>query len=102
MEDTDTISNFNEVIGLWGTVTAFSRDTGIPENLSKSYKARNSLPAHWWKRVVAAAEARGFVQITFEKLAEIAALKGQGSHSSCSSQASPAAGVNAFTENVQG
>lgn len=63
------------IINLWPTLSAFSDEIGVPYEAGKGMKRRGSIPAGYWTRVVHAAAARGFIEVTYQRLAEISAIR---------------------------
>jgi hypothetical protein len=63
---------FADLIELWPSIGAFAADVGVPYETANSWKKRNSIPAKNWPGVIAAAQKRGFEEITAERLIELA------------------------------
>ncbi|WP_117395638.1 hypothetical protein [Maritalea myrionectae] len=61
------------LIDNWPSLSEFAADIGIKYGTAKAMRRRGAIPANRWAAVVSAAEERGYEQVTFEKLAEIAA-----------------------------
>lgn len=69
------METFTQVIDAFGGTTEFAAALGIPESHARTMKARASIPAERWERVVEAAQSKGRSDITYEILAKIAARK---------------------------
>ncbi len=67
------MNSFSSVIDAFGGPAKFGDAIGIPDSHARTMKARDSIPADRWSKVVAAAEERGVEGVTLEKLAELAA-----------------------------
>lgn len=67
------MDSFSSVIDAFGGAAKFGEAIGIPDSHARTMKARDSIPADRWSKVVAAACDRGVSGVTFEKLAELAA-----------------------------
>ena len=63
---------FADVIACWETAAALAADLGENEGTVRQWKNRNSIPAAYWPKVIAAALKRDFDGITAELLAAIA------------------------------
>jgi hypothetical protein len=70
------MDSFASVIDAFGGPAKFGEAIGIPDSHARAMKARNSIPASRWPRVVAAAGKCGLRAVTFEKLAKLAARAG--------------------------
>lgn len=69
------MDSFAKVIERWETASELARDIGQKEVTVRAWKARG-IPGPNWLAVVEAAKARGFSDITYERLAKIAAAPG--------------------------
>lgn len=69
------MESFAQVIDEFGGAAAFADAVGIPESHARTMKARSSIPAERWERVIAAAKNLGKENISYELLAKIAARK---------------------------
>lgn len=67
------METFPQVIDAFGGAPGFAAAIGIPESHARTMKARASIPADRWSRVIEAATERNLDGITFELLARIAA-----------------------------
>jgi hypothetical protein len=67
------MQTYADVIGLWDSAEQFGADLDILGVTARAWRNRNSIPPERWKDVVAAAQRRGFAQVTTDLLAEIAA-----------------------------
>lgn len=58
--------HFEPVIRRWPTVVAFAMEVGCPERSAREWLRNDSIPAGWFKSVIAAAERRGgdFLEVT--------------------------------------
>lgn len=74
----------NDIIALWPTMADFARDVGEARACVKGWRIRNSIPARYHLKVVAAANRCGVSlkgrPITPELLAEIAASRRDTDH----------------------
>ena len=68
-------SFFVPVIRRWSKVVDFAADVGAPERSVREWLRNDSIPATWFAAVVRAAIARGFIDITADRLAELAERK---------------------------
>ena len=64
----------SDLINLWPTVVSFAADIGVSYEAAKGMRRRGSVPSGYWRAMVRSAEARGIHGITYEVLANIAAL----------------------------
>jgi len=71
------IATFSDIIALWPTAEAFAADVSVSGVLARQWRRRNNIPSAHWVRVVEAARARGFADVTLELLAGIAAQGGR-------------------------
>ena len=67
------METFREVIDLWATPAEMASDIGEKPGTVRQWRFRDKIPAEKWLPVAAAAQKKGFPQITFEALDEIAA-----------------------------
>ena len=58
-----------------GGVTAVAEMLGSPLGTVSAWKSRDSIPAEYWSRLIAAAKARGVDGVSYEALAQIAARR---------------------------
>jgi hypothetical protein len=65
------MQSFDDVIGKWPSDAQFARDVGLKPNHVQTMKARDSIPAEYWLDIVAAAEQRGYRDITLELFSRI-------------------------------
>ena len=73
------MDSFAAIIALWGPKpSAYAKAIGVPPLQARAWKARNSIPEGYWRKTVAAAEARAaagdeaFASVTYELLARLA------------------------------
>jgi hypothetical protein len=64
---------YTEIIDRWPSLTAYAGDLGIRYGTAQVMRYRGSIPAKYWKRVVAAAARRGIEGVTLDLLASIEA-----------------------------
>lgn len=66
------LPTFRDVIALWRTPDELAADIGMNKYSVRNWnsKYRNKIPSEYWRRVVAAANKRGF-NVTLDMLAEI-------------------------------
>ena len=69
---------FRELIDSYG-LPGFAADIGVAENTAKQMRKRNSVAPEYWDAWVKAARRRGRQDITYERLAQIAARRRSGS-----------------------
>lgn len=69
------MKTFNDILQLWSKTTFLSEDIKVPCNAIYQWKFRDSIPADKWEALAEAAKKRGYIGVTIEKLAEIAARK---------------------------
>jgi hypothetical protein len=67
--------SFREVIAHWPTTRAFARDAGCSPTLVRQWRHRDSVPAHYWPRIVEGAGRRGIVSVDLRLLAQLAAKR---------------------------
>jgi len=68
------MDSFRSLISSYG-LGVFAADIGVPENTAKQMRKRNSVSSEHWHAWVRGAEARGRKDVTYERLAKIAAAK---------------------------
>lgn len=74
MERTDSsLKDFRAVIDLWPSLGDFARAVDCDYGTAKKWRSRNSIPADWDTRVVAAAKADDLDMVSFELLARLRA-----------------------------
>lgn len=66
------IETFDDVFAAFGGAPKLGEAIGIKDFHAQTMKARKSIPAAYWQRVVDAAAAIGKPEINYEKLAELA------------------------------
>lgn len=59
----------SEVIGTWPSLSEFAADIGVEYGTAKAMRRRSSIPPQHWVAVVKAAEARGYIAVTYEAMA---------------------------------
>ncbi len=69
------MDSFVHVIDAFGGPSVFAAAIGIPSSHARTMRARDSVPAERWSRVVAEATKRELTGITLEALAAIAAKR---------------------------
>jgi hypothetical protein len=69
------MQTFVEVIDALGGPTAVAAAIGTTQQNVTNMKARNSIPANFWKPLVEAAHERGKSEITLDLLAQIAHVR---------------------------
>lgn len=62
-----------DIIDLWPSAVVFADDVGVSPVRARAWKQRDSIPGSFWRRVVDAAEGRGYGEVTLELLARLAA-----------------------------
>ena len=71
------MESFSDIIDALGGPTAAMQALGAPSPQAVwNMKARNSIPARYWPRLVAAMAERGIVGVTHEGLARLASRRG--------------------------
>ncbi|MFK8253796.1 hypothetical protein [Ancylobacter terrae] len=68
--------NVSEIFTLWPTDADLGRDIGVSYPAVAAWKRRGSIPAAYWRDIVAAARRRGFRDVTADTLAELHAAAG--------------------------
>ena len=68
------MKSFAEVIERWPSAVEFARDVEVKDVTARAWKARG-IPSEYWQRVMAAAEKRMIVGVTYELLASLAARR---------------------------
>lgn len=63
-----------DLINLWPTIVAFAGDIGVNYEAAKGMRRRGSVPSGYWRAMVVAARERGIEGVTYERLAEMAAI----------------------------
>jgi len=69
------MQTFSEIIDLWPTAAAFSRDIGVSDVNARAMRRDNRLPSTYWDVTVQRAKERGFEGVTLEVLSGLAAAK---------------------------
>lgn len=69
------MESFADVINQWDKIRDFADDVGITPLLARQMRARKSIESKYWASIIAAAERRGYVEVTAEMLTQIAARK---------------------------
>ena len=67
------MTTYTEIIDRWPSLTAYAGDIGVRYGTAQVMRYRGSIPAKYWKRVVAAAARRGIDGVSLELLASIEA-----------------------------
>lgn len=73
MSDLPKPSSFVEVINRWPSMAELARDIESRQGVVNQWRNRNSIPAHAFPSIAAAATRRGYEGISVELFAEIAA-----------------------------
>ena len=69
------MQTFSDIIDAFGGTRAFALAINIPESHARTMKARGSIPAERWSRLVQAAKEHRVRGVTLEVLARIAASR---------------------------
>lgn len=69
------MESFLDIIGCWPTLDDFAQEIGVKVSHARVMKHRNSISSQFWLPVAAAAQKRGFDDITVAKLADIQASR---------------------------
>jgi len=64
---------FSDVFDLWPSRAELADDMGEKDGTVRQWANRNYVRAHYFDRIVAAAQSRGFNEVTHELLSKIAA-----------------------------
>lgn len=64
---------YGAIINLWPNAEEFARDLGISGVRARQWRARNGIPAGYWRAIIDAAERRGFEGVSLDALSRIAA-----------------------------
>lgn len=67
------LTSFRDVINRWDRLPDFANEVGITPLLARAWRRRNSIPVSHFNAVVAAAQKRGFAEITTQLLVDLAA-----------------------------
>jgi len=67
------MDTFSAVIDAFGGPAAFGEAIGVPDSHARTMKARDSIPAAHWQRVVAASIIKNIPGISLEALVRLAA-----------------------------
>jgi hypothetical protein len=73
MDKTPTPETFAAIVNLWPSAEELAADLAEKGVTVRQWRNRDSIDAAYWARVVAAAEKRGFSQVTLALLARLAA-----------------------------
>lgn len=65
------MQNVSEIFDLWPTDADLGRDIGVSYPAVAAWKRRGSIPAAYWRDLVAAARRRGLRDVTTDTLAEL-------------------------------
>lgn len=82
------MNSFSDVIARWKTVADFAHAIDVPYQTAAAMKARKNVPSKYWGRVLAAARAAGFADITQELLIRLSAEMGSRRKATASAHAS--------------
>jgi hypothetical protein len=63
-----------DLINLWPSLSDFASDIGVGYESAKAMRRRSSIPCGYWKYMVEAASRRGLHEVSFVRLADIAAI----------------------------
>lgn len=66
------MQSFSDIIGRWPSIRAYADDIGVRYVTAQVMKHRDRIASDHWKAVVAAARKRGFKDITYDLLVDIA------------------------------
>lgn len=69
------MNRFADVIACWPNPAEFAADLGVKLSTVNVWKHRDSIPSGYWEAIVAAAQGRGFLCVTYAALARIAAAR---------------------------
>ena len=75
------MESVSSIFAALGGVTAVAAMLGAPLGTISAWKTRDSIPSEYWDALVAAAQKRGLVEITFELLAKLSARRRTGAES---------------------
>lgn len=67
------MDTFSDVIDAFGGPAAFGEAIGVPDSHARTMKARDSIPAAHWQRVVAASIIKSIPGVSLEVLVRLAA-----------------------------
>lgn len=74
--DLSVMDRFAKVIDLWPTAGHMAGDIGVAKFTTQAWKKRG-IPSCYWIEIVAAAERRGYVGVTLDRLAFLSARHGK-------------------------
>ncbi len=64
-----------DIYALWPSVADLARDLGVTYPTVSAWKQRGSIPPHYWRAMVGAAQRRGQRKLTLEVLADVHAIR---------------------------
>jgi hypothetical protein len=67
------MTTYTEIIDRWPSLSSYAEDIGVRYGTAQVMRYRGSIPARYWKRVVAAAARRGIEGVSLDLLASIEA-----------------------------
>lgn len=67
------VQNFRDVIDLWESADVLAAEIGATRAQVRKWKQRDSIPADWWLRVVAAAKLKFEAELSTDTFAGFAA-----------------------------
>ena len=65
-------SSFSELLSQWPNQSRLADDLGAWPNNMTAYRAKNSLPSHYWVALVESARKNKIKGVTYKRLAELA------------------------------
>jgi hypothetical protein len=72
LPDARGVTTFREVIDLWPSQRLLATSLGAPHASVRGWRARNTIPARWWSRLLDAAAQHGVRGLDYTILAKIA------------------------------
>ena len=71
-QKTVKLKTLDDLIRLWPSEAEFARDIDLKPSHVAVFKCRKNIPSHpYWKRIIAAADLRGFDSVTADALLNI-------------------------------
>jgi hypothetical protein len=69
------VDHFAPIIRRWPKVVDFAAEVGAPERSVREWLRNDSIPATWFAAVVRASIARGYCDVTADRLSDLAERK---------------------------
>lgn len=69
------MDSFATLIDQWPSIAAFASDIGVSDMHARAMRRRNSVPPEYWSAAVDGALQHGIPDVSYERLAKLAAAK---------------------------